>query len=135
MSCQIYLDFFLHWKKNLTFFRKHFQKKYKMVVFKNKKNKSIIEAIDTCRIIVPILVRIPLRRGVLDTTLCDKVFQRLASGFLQVLRFPPPINQPPRYNCNIVQSGVKCHNPNPLDNTRKFYFWISHLYFISIFRI
>jgi hypothetical protein len=35
-------------------------------------------------------VRIPLRRGVLDTTLCDKVWQWLATGFFCVLRFPPP---------------------------------------------
>jgi hypothetical protein len=36
-------------------------------------------------------VRIPLRRGVLDTTLCDKVCRDLwqVSGFLPVLRFPP----------------------------------------------
>jgi hypothetical protein len=38
-------------------------------------------------------VRILLRRGVLDTTLCDKVCHWLAQvcGFLRVLRFPPPI--------------------------------------------
>jgi hypothetical protein len=37
--------------------------------------------------------RTPLRRGVLDTTLCDKVCQWLAQvdGFLRVLQFPPPI--------------------------------------------
>jgi hypothetical protein len=34
------------------------------------------------------------------------------SGFLQVLRLPPLI-KPPRYNCNIFESGVKHHNPNP----------------------
>jgi hypothetical protein len=46
-------------------------------------------------------VRIPLRRSVLNTILCDKVCQWLAAvgGFLQVLRFPPPIKHwPPRYN-------------------------------------
>ena len=36
-------------------------------------------------------VRIPLRQGELDTTLCDKVCQSLAGGFLVVLRFPPQI--------------------------------------------
>jgi hypothetical protein len=38
-------------------------------------------------------VRLLLRRGVLDTTLSDKVCQWLATGqwFFQVLRFPPPI--------------------------------------------
>ena len=32
-------------------------------------------------------------RGVFDTTLCGKVFQRLrpVGGFLRLLRFPPPI--------------------------------------------
>ena len=37
-------------------------------------------------------VRILHRRGVIDTTLCDKVCQWLATGrrFLWVLRFPPP---------------------------------------------
>ena len=33
-------------------------------------------------------------------------------GFLQVLRLPPLIKLP-RYNCNIFESGVKYHNPNP----------------------
>jgi hypothetical protein len=32
-------------------------------------------------------------------------------GFLWVLRFPPPKNWPPRYNWNIVESGVKYHKP------------------------
>ena len=37
-------------------------------------------------------VRIPFKRGVLDTTLYDKVCQWLeTSRFLQVLHFPPPI--------------------------------------------
>ena len=38
-------------------------------------------------------VRILLRRGVLDTTFCDEVFPRLATGrwFFRVLWFPPPI--------------------------------------------
>ena len=35
---------------------------------------------------------------------------RQVSVFLRVLRFPPPIK---RYNWNIVESGVKHHNPNP----------------------
>ena len=39
---------------------------------------------------------------------------RQVSGFLQVLRFPPPnnLNWPPRYNWNIVESGIKHHKPN-----------------------
>ena len=46
---------------------------------------------------VKLWFRISLRRGVLDTTLCDKVCQWLAAeyrqiyGLLRVLRFPPPI--------------------------------------------
>jgi hypothetical protein len=34
---------------------------------------------------------------------------RQVGGFLWVLRFPPP-----RYNWNIVESGVEQHNPNPI---------------------
>jgi len=38
-------------------------------------------------------VRIPPRRGVLDTALCDKFvsYLRRVGGFFRVLRFPPPI--------------------------------------------
>ena len=32
-------------------------------------------------------------------------------GFLWVLLFPPPINWPPLYNWNIVESGIKHHKP------------------------
>jgi hypothetical protein len=32
---------------------------------------------------------------------------RHVGGFLRVLRFPPPIKWPPRYNWNIVESVVK----------------------------
>jgi hypothetical protein len=34
------------------------------------------------------------------------------SGFLRVLRFLPS-NKMQRYNWNIVESGIKHHNPNP----------------------
>ena len=53
-------------------------------------------------------VRIPLRRGVLDTTWCDQVCQWLATGRW----FSPctPVSWPPRYNWNIVESGIKYHN-------------------------
>jgi hypothetical protein len=37
------------------------------------------------------------------------------SGFLWVLLFPPPINSPPQYIWNIVESGVKRHNLNPIN--------------------
>ena len=32
------------------------------------------------------------------------------SGFLRVLRFPPPIKLTPRYNWNIFESGIKQHH-------------------------
>jgi hypothetical protein len=40
---------------------------------------------------------------------------RQAGVFFRVLRFPAPKkkNWPPRYNCNIVESGVKDHSSNP----------------------
>jgi hypothetical protein len=56
-------------------------------------------------------------RGVLDTTVCDKVCQWLAAR-----RWFSPgifIHQkilPPRYNWNIVENGLKNHNPNPNPN-------------------
>ena len=38
---------------------------------------------------------------------------RQVGGFLRILRFPPPIKLP-RYNWNIVECGVKHHNPTLL---------------------
>jgi hypothetical protein len=38
---------------------------------------------------------------------------RKVGGFLRVLRFRHQYNWPTRYNWNIVESGVKYHNPNP----------------------
>ena len=52
-------------------------------------------------------VRIPLRRGVLDTPLCDKVCRWHVTG----LWFSPPINWPPQYKWNNVNSGLKHHTP------------------------
>ena len=40
---------------------------------------------------------------------------RQVGGFSLVLWFPPPINWPPRYNWNIVESGVKHHKPSQFD--------------------
>jgi hypothetical protein len=37
---------------------------------------------------------------------------RQVGGFPRVLRFPPPIKLTPRYNWNIVESGVKHHQTN-----------------------
>ena len=58
--------------------------------------------------------------GVLDKALCDKVCQWLAAGQW----FSPGTSvsstnktDPPYYYWNIVESGIKHHNPNPpLDN-------------------
>jgi len=51
-------------------------------------------------------------RDALITTLCDKVCQWLVAG----LWFSSTNITPPRYDWNIVKSGVKHHNlnPNPL---------------------
>ena len=46
------------------------------------------------------------------TTLCDKVCQWQVSGFLLVLRFPPPIKL--TANWYIVESGIKHHQTNIL---------------------
>ena len=56
-----------------------------------------------------LLVRTPF-----DTKLCDKVCQWLATG----LWFPDWL---PRYNWNIVESGVKYHKP--LTNHAILFFW------------
>jgi len=58
-------------------------------------------------------VRTPLRRGVLDTTLCDKVCQWHVTG-----RWFSPVtstNKTDRYDItdNIVESGVKHDDPSP----------------------
>ena len=62
-------------------------------------------------------VWIPPGWGVLDTTLCDKVCQWLAAGqwFSQnTLASSTNKNLPPRYNWNIVESGIKHYNPTSL---------------------
>jgi hypothetical protein len=41
---------------------------------------------------------------------------RQVGGFPRVLPFPPLI-KPQRYSWNIFESGVKHHNPNPLNKT------------------
>ena len=53
-------------------------------------------------------------RGVLDTTLCDKVCLWLSTGRWFSPGTPHQQNWQPRYNWNIVESGVKHHNSNPL---------------------
>jgi hypothetical protein len=67
-------------------------------------------------------VRIPLRWGVLNTTLCDQVCQWLEADRWFSPGTPDFLHQwnwPPWYSWNIVESGIKHHNPN-------------HLYFSSI---
>jgi hypothetical protein len=39
---------------------------------------------------------------------------RQVGGLLRVFWFPPPLNWPPWYNWNIVESDVKHHSPNPI---------------------
>jgi hypothetical protein len=69
---------------------------------------------------VPIITNIvnfeiPLRLGVLNTTLCDKVCPWLVAGrsvvFSGYSNFLHQWNWPPRHNWNIVESGIKHHNP------------------------
>jgi hypothetical protein len=52
-------------------------------------------------------------RDIFDTTLCDKVFGDLQQicGFLQILLFPSPIKLTATISWDIVESGVKHHNP------------------------
>ena len=61
-------------------------------------------------------VWILLKWGVLDTALCDKVCKWLATGRWFSLCTPCFLHQKnwlPCNNWNIVESGVKHHNPNP----------------------
>ena len=54
-------------------------------------------------------IRIPLRRGVFDTILCDKVCQWLATGWWFSPGTPvSSVNKTDRHD--IVESGVKHHN-------------------------
>jgi hypothetical protein len=53
-------------------------------------------------------------RGVLNTTLCDKICQWLATGRCFFLGTFYQWNWLPRYSWNIVESGVRHHIPNPL---------------------
>ena len=60
-------------------------------------------------------VRIPLRRGVLDTTLCDESWYsdlRRSGVFSWYSGFLHQWNWPPRYRWNSVESGVKHHSTN-----------------------
>jgi hypothetical protein len=59
----------------------------------------------------PLMVWVRISIGARCTTSCDKVCQWLATD-LWVLRFPPPINWPPRYNWKIVEIGIIHHHTN-----------------------
>ena len=90
--------------------------------------------------------RIPLRRGVRDTTICDKVSQWLAAGRWFSPSTPlSSTNKTDRHdNWNIVETGVKHHNFSPsFDNfdrpdtkqitkgdwvTIHFRHWSNHMY-------
>ena len=52
-------------------------------------------------------------QGALETTFCDKVCQWLTTGQWFSQGFPPPIKLTPRYNWNIVESGIKHNKPKP----------------------
>ena len=56
------------------------------------------------------------RRGVLDTTICDKVCQWLAVIFSGYSGFLHQWNWPPWYNWYIVEIGVKHHKPTKPTN-------------------
>jgi hypothetical protein len=66
---------------------------------------------------VPITTNVvgsPPTQGEMYNIMFIKVCQwHAAGGFPQVLRFPPPIKLTPRYNWNIVESGVKHHKTKP----------------------
>jgi hypothetical protein len=58
---------------------------------------------------------------------------RQVGGFLRVHRFLPPINWPPRYNCNIVERGVKHHKSTKSEVV--FWYTICVLLKIKVIRI
>ena len=58
---------------------------------------------NNCLLPLKLWVQIPLKRGVLSTTLCNNF-----SGF------PLPMKLTPWYRWNIVESSAKHHNPNPI---------------------
>ena len=73
-------------------------------------------------------VRIPIRRDVLDATLYDKSLSMTCDRsvvFSGYSRFPPPVKWPPRYNWNILESGVKHHNTTPTPIRQPILEWIT----------
>ena len=53
---------------------------------------------------------------------------RQVGGFLRIIRFPPPINLTPRYNWNIVESGLKRFENQGLSNLEFCYRKITCIY-------
>ena len=79
-------------------------------------------------------VWIPLRGGVFNTTLCDKVCQWLVVGQW----FSPPIKLTAMhiwYNWNIVESDIKHHNSNPLTLFTMVFIFIFYFRNMQEFRI
>ena len=62
-----------------------------------------------CPLLLKLWVQIPLRRGVLDTILCDKVCEWLKARRL----FSPgtPVSSRDKTDWNIVEGGIKHHKP------------------------
>ena len=56
---------------------------------------------------------------------------KIVCGFLRALQFPPPIKlTATKYNWNIVESGVKHHNPNPKHmHITIYFFWVISTFF------
>jgi hypothetical protein len=72
-----------------------------------------VVTIDQCPSTLMLWVWILLKRDVHNTTLYDKVCQWLAAGRSSSPGPPISFTWPPRYNLNIVESGVKHHKPYP----------------------
>ena len=75
-------------------------------------------------------VRFRLRLGVLDTTLCIKFVNDLqqVSGFFPLYSgFLHQKNWLPRYNWNIVESGIEHHNPIHICSCPKPVPWILNI--------
>ena len=84
------------------------------------RNNSIFQAlqlhfvpVQSVSITIKVVSSNPVHGSVLDATLCDKVCQWLATG-----RWFSPVSSATIYiicNSNIVESGFKYHNPNPIN--------------------
>ena len=71
-------------------------------------------------------------RGVLDTTSCDKVCQCLSVGrWFSLGTLVSSTNNTDRH-WNIVESGVKHHNPNPKNQNQNLKFNLSSFIFFFI---